>query len=111
VEHPFQWYDLLPLGWRVVPQHTSTALLVMVLLVGVAYLARRALLRAAEPVIPDEGFGLRNLAEMLVELMLSLTDALLGRKGRKYVPLFGSFFVFILTANLFGLVPGFSPPR
>lgn len=110
MEQPFQWYDLLPLGWRIVPQHTATALLVMVLLVGVACLARRALLRARDPVIPDEGFGLRNFAELLVELILGLTDALLGRKGRIYATLFGSFFIFILTANLCGLVPGFAPP-
>ena len=30
--------------------------------------------------------------------------------GRKYVPLYGTFFLFILTANLFGLIPGFAPP-
>lgn len=110
MEHPFQWYDLLPGALRFFPQHTTTALLVMALLLVAACLARQKLLRARDAVIPDEGFSLRNLAELLVEIILGLTDALLGRKGRKYLSLFGSFFLFILTANLLGLVPGFSPP-
>jgi F-type H+-transporting ATPase subunit a len=110
VEHPFLWYDILPAVLRLVPQHTLTALFISALLVVVAYLARRALVRARDAVVPDGGFSLRNAAELLVELILGLTDALLGKKGRKYLPFFGSFFIFILSANLFGLVPGFSPP-
>lgn len=110
MEHPFVWYDLLPTALRVIPQHTFTALLVMVLLVILAYLARRALSRSKDPVIPEEGLSLRSLSELLVEFVVGLTDSIIGRKGRKYVHLFGSFFIFILTANLFGLIPGFSPP-
>lgn len=110
MEHPFTWHALLPFPLSLVPQHTFTALLVMVLLVVSALLARRALLRSKAAVIPDEGITLRNIAEFLVELVVGLSDNMIGKRGRKYVPLFGSFFIFILTANLFGLIPGFSPP-
>ena len=110
MEHPFAWYDLLPASLKIVPQHTLTALLVMVLLVVLALRARRSLSRSREAVIPDEGITVRNIAESLVELIVTLTDNMIGKKGRQYVHLFGSFFVFILTANLFGLLPGFSPP-
>ena len=110
MEQPFMWYDLLPSALRLLPQHTFTALLIMVLLIVLAYLARRSLLKSSDPVIPDQGFSLRNIFELLVELMLGLSDSIIGKKGRKYVHLFGSFFIFILTANLFGLLPGFSPP-
>ena len=82
----------------------------MFLLVIFAYLARRSLRRSADPVVPAEGITLRNVAETIVELMVGLADSVIGKKGRKYVNLFGSFFIFILTANLFGLLPGFSPP-
>jgi F-type H+-transporting ATPase subunit a len=34
----------------------------------------------------------------------------MGEHGKKYVPLIGSIFIFILTCNLIGLVPGFSAP-
>lgn len=110
MEHPFTWYDLWPSLLNFLPQHSLTALLVMVLLVVLAYWARRALRKSRDPVIPEEALSLRNLMELIVELVVGLTDSIIGRKGRKYVHLFGSFFLFILTANLFGLVPGFSPP-
>lgn len=114
MEHSFTWYELLqgllPFPLRLIPDHTFTALLVMVLLVVLAYLARQTVSRSRDPVIPGEGLSLRNLLELLVELMVGLSDSIIGKKGRKYVHLFGSFFLFILTANLFGFIPGFSPP-
>jgi F-type H+-transporting ATPase subunit a len=112
MEHPFTWHSLLKpfLPYPLDQQHTFTALLIMLLLVALAYLARRALLRSSDPVIPGEGLTVRNILELLVEFVAGLSDSIIGRKGRKYVPLFGSFFFFIVTANLFGLLPGFSPP-
>ncbi|MFQ5918361.1 MAG: F0F1 ATP synthase subunit A [Candidatus Binatia bacterium] len=110
MEHPFTWHSSLPYPLSLVPQHTFTALLVMVLLVVVGYMGRRSLLRAKDPVIPDEGLSLRNLLELLVEFVVDLSDSIIGKGGRRYVHFFGSFFIFILTANLIGLVPGFSPP-
>jgi F-type H+-transporting ATPase subunit a len=110
MQHPFAWYEVLPSALKFLPQHTLTALLVMVILIGLAYLARRALLRSKDPVIPEEGLSVMNVVELVVELVVGLSDSIIGAKGRKYVHLFGSFFIFILTANLFGLLPGFSPP-
>ena len=75
-----------------------------------AWRAREALARAGDPAVPVEGLGIRNLAELLVQFVLRLSDSIVGKQGRKYVPLFGSFFIFILLSNLLGLVPGFSPP-
>jgi F-type H+-transporting ATPase subunit a len=112
MEHPFTWYDYLvsptPLG--VLPQHTFHAVFVAILLVALACLARRSLARAGNSIVPDSGVSLRNLMELLVEFIVGLSDGIIGKKGRQYVPLFGSFFFFILTANLMGLIPGFSPP-
>ncbi len=104
------WYDVLPSALKFLPQHTLTALLVMVILIVLAYLARRSLLQSKDPVVPAEGLSLRNLMELVVEFVAGLSDSIIGKKGRKYVHLFGSFFIFILAANLFGLLPGFSPP-
>jgi len=104
------WYDILPSPLRLLPQHTFTALLVMALLLVLACLARRSLLQSTDPVVPEDGVSIRNVFELLVELIVGLSDGIIGLKGRKYVHLFGSFFIFILTANLFGLLPGFSPP-
>ena len=45
-----------------------------------------------------------------MEFITNLSESVIGHDGPKYVPLFASFFVFILVANLIGLIPGFSPP-
>src|SRR5919109_1725182 len=112
MEHPFTWYDYLvePTGLGALPQHTFTALVVTVLLIIVAFLAKRSLARAENSVVPDAALTLRNGVELLVGFIVGLVDGIIGKEGRKFLPLFGSFFFFILAANLIGLVPGFSPP-
>ena len=112
MEHPFTWYDYVvaPTVLGALPQHTFTALLVACLLILVAFRARRSLSRADNAVVPEGGLSLRNIIEILVGFLVGLVDSIIGKKGRKYVSLFGSFFFFILSANLMGLIPGFSPP-
>jgi len=110
MEHPFTWYSILPYPFSLLPEHSLTALLAMVVILLLAYRARRSMARSQDSVIPEEGISVRNLMEFLLGLVLSLSDSVIGKKGRKYVSLFGSFFLFILFANLLGLIPGFSPP-
>ncbi|HEU4344367.1 MAG TPA: F0F1 ATP synthase subunit A [Candidatus Binatia bacterium] len=111
MEHPFTWYDLLPEAWQhLLPPHTFFALIAAAVLILFAWRARAALLRAEDPLVPVSSLGVRNIAELLVQLIVSQSDAIIGKQGRKYVPYFGTFFFFILWANLLGLVPGFAPP-
>lgn len=111
MEHHFTWYDLLPHDWQaVVQQHTFFALISALFVVLFAWSARRALARAQDPVVPAENLGARNIAEVLVGLVVSQSDAIIGRHGRRFVPYFGTFFIFILVSNLMGLLPGFFPP-
>jgi F-type H+-transporting ATPase subunit a len=72
--------------------------------------ARGALARASDPVVPAAELGSRNIAELIVQLIVSQSDAIIGKAGRKYVPFYGTFFFFILLSNLMGLLPGFAPP-
>lgn len=111
MEHPFTWYDLLPEAWQhLLPPHTFFALIAGAVLILFAWRARAALRRAEDPLVPVPSLGARNIAELLVQLIVSQSDAIIGKQGRKYVPYFGTFFFFILSANLLGLVPGFAPP-
>lgn len=110
MEHPFTWYSLLPYPLALLREDTFSALLAMGLVLLLALAARQGVVRSQDPVIPDEGISVRNLMEFLVGLVVSLSDGVIGKKGRKYVSMFGSFFLFILLANLLGLVPGFAPP-
>jgi len=106
VEHSFTWDLLVPF----IPQHVFFGLVVVITLVLAGSMAARALHRAQNPIIPDDGLSLRNILELVVSAVMSLSDGIAGKKGRKFVPLFASFFCFILISNLSGLVPGFSPP-
>ena len=45
-----------------------------------------------------------------VEAISGLAEGVIGHHSERYVPLLAAFFVFILVANLIGLVPGFVPP-
>ena len=55
---------------------------------------------------PDDGVTARNIAEVFVEMISGLAEGVIGHHSERYVPLLASFFVFILLANLIGLVPG-----
>jgi F-type H+-transporting ATPase subunit a len=110
MEHPFTWYSLLPYPISNIAEPNVTAVVVALVLIGLALAFRRSLRAANDPIIPEEGITVRNAMEVLVEIVVGLSDSIIGKKGRKYVPLFGSLFLFILIGNFFGLIPGITPP-
>jgi F-type H+-transporting ATPase subunit a len=110
MEHPFTWYNLLPESLQhMLGDHTFFALVATLILVLFALTARRAL-TTQDPAVPDSGLASRNIAELLLQLVVTQSDQIIGKQGRKYVPYFATFFIFILTSNLLGLLPGFAPP-
>jgi F-type H+-transporting ATPase subunit a len=110
MEHGFSWVGAVPVIGQYVPQHTATALLVMILLVLFALRVRSQVATVKDPTVPDAGFSARNVAEVVTEMITNLAEGVIGHDAGKYVPLFGSLFMFILAANLVGLLPGFTPP-
>lgn len=52
----------------------------------------------------------QNLVELIVEALNNYVVDIIGPEGRKYTPFIGSLFIFILCANLLGLVPGLKSP-
>lgn len=107
MEHGFNWVDQLPGD---APIHTVTALIVMVLLLVFAQRARRQFAAASDPTLAEDGFSARNIAEVVTEMLSNVSESVIGHDGPKFVPFFGSLFLFILCANLVGLLPGFTPP-
>ena len=105
MEHGFTFLHALPF-----PEHITTAVLVALLLVVFALRVRPKLTDTEASLDPDDGFSARNIAEVVVEFINGLTEGVVGHHYERYVPLLASFFVFILLANLIGLVPGFAPP-
>ena len=99
------------IGGEKIPAVIVGTWIVMGLLIVFGLLARRSLSSATDPVVPDERISLRSMAEVLVEWMDGFVrDVTEEHHWRRWVPFFGTLFMFILTANFFGLIPGMEPP-
>ena len=52
--------------------------------------------------------GLQNLAEAVIEFFLNLSESIAGpERGRRFLPLVLTIFLFIVTANWLGILPGY----
>jgi F-type H+-transporting ATPase subunit a len=109
MEHGFNWVGAIP-GLGALPNHSATATLVAVLVLAVAWMARRQLAAASDPLVPSGRPSARELFEVITAFVDDMSNGMMGRHGREFVPLLASMFTFILFANLIGLLPGFTPP-
>jgi F-type H+-transporting ATPase subunit a len=92
------------------PPHVANALLVMGLVILVALLGKAQLKKSKDRVVPDDHLTFRNVVELIVEAVLNLLDANMGKRGRGFILIIGSLAVFIFFSNISGIVPGFDPP-
>ncbi len=105
---PPTWFSIIPF-LKDIPPHVAGAICVSALLIIASYLVSRRLKRE-ESLVPEDRLTLGNIFEVLVEFVTGLADDVIGHEGRKYLPLVGSIFIFILCCNVMGLIPGLSPP-
>ncbi len=64
-----------------------------------------------EGLVPPRKMNLRNFFEFLAESLFGMVEGAMGEKNAKrFYPLIGALFIFILFNNLFALIPGFSAP-
>lgn len=85
-----------------VPNHVTYTWLVMALLVLCGVLASRRI-----DILPGP---FQNVMEVVVEGLDNFLLETMGPKGKSVFPLIATLGLFILTANLLGLVPGFESP-
>ena len=74
-----------------------TMWLAMGFLIVVAFIATRKL-----DIVPTK---LQIMFEKILGFFWDMSDTLMGREGRKHIPLIASLFLFIITANLMGQIP------
>src|SRR5438477_5410033 len=98
IEHP----PIVSLAHWGIPDHVFYAWIVMAALIGVAFMATRRL-----ELVPR---GAQNFMEVVLEQFLTLLDDVIGRDGRRYLPLIATLGLFILGSNLMGLIPGLIAP-
>lgn len=107
--HPFTWLGTighLQGAW----EHFGAAALVAVILLVFGAKVRGSLANTEVALEPEDGATARNIAEAFVEAIIGIAKSAIPDDAERYVPLLATFFVFILVANLLGLVPGFAPP-
>lgn len=96
------WHEPAP-GEMVIPEHVVwTVLLFIICVAGVLLLRGRLSIDR-----PSKG---QQLLEVVVQQIRGLLDQVIGPYGRRYVPVIGSFAVFILIGNLMGQIPGLGAP-
>ncbi len=92
--HDYAWMEL----WAPIIFAFATSIF-FVLVCGHVYRHRK--------MIPGK---LQNLVEMMVEGMYNFIYSILGEDTKKYIPLLGTLFFYILMNNLWGIIPlGHSP--
>jgi F-type H+-transporting ATPase subunit a len=78
--------------------HITYTWLTMVLLLAIAYLITRRL-----RLLPGAGQG---LMELLVGGLLDFMERVMGHHAKAHLPIIGGIVLFIVTANLLGIIPG-----
>jgi F-type H+-transporting ATPase subunit a len=102
----FSFTSLIP-GVGPEYSHVATAGIVSLGLLGAGLVAKRSLV--SEGIAPAGKLNIRGFFEFLTDVALSLVDMVIGKHGRKYLPMFAATFSFIWINNLVGMLPGMSP--
>ena len=88
-----------------VPWVLTSSLFAIALLVIGGLSVRKAVANGGG-VMPEEGLSVRNVIEVIIEFLVDLGETTMGEATRKYFPLVGTIFFFVLISNFMGLVPG-----
>jgi F-type H+-transporting ATPase subunit a len=105
--HGFSWFMMLPGGQHYFYVYSAFFIAAFLVVGSLLVVGNR---KTSEMVVPDPGFTLRNLFELILAFLAQLAEDIIGHHYKKYLPLLGSCFLFILFMNLLGLIPGFLPP-
>lgn len=98
----FKMDEITIAGQAVEFKHVFFTWVGMAFLFVVAYMVRRNL-----TMVPGK---LQNFFEAIIGTMEEFIRTNIGEEGKKFVPLLAGLFIYIITLNLMGLVPGFDAP-
>lgn len=108
-EAHFSWFHYIPVLSQL-PTHVAATIVVGLILMAFAVAARLALAGNKGYLVPPERLTFLNLADIAAENLYGVTKSILGKEAPIYFPVVGGLFLYIFISNLFGLLPGFSPP-
>jgi F-type H+-transporting ATPase subunit a len=92
--------------------HVLTTMVVLGFVFWGAMSFSRGMRTADGGIVPPRKMNLRNFFEMMTEGVYGLVEGAMGEhNARRFFPLVGTLWIFILFGNLIGLVPGFVTPN
>jgi F-type H+-transporting ATPase subunit a len=119
-EHGSGWHELggFELGHPVMNSaghvtlsHVVFAALSVVIVLGLAVVARSKYSDPETALVPEGKLSVRNFFETIFDAVYGMMADMMGEKHAKaYFPLIATLACFIFISNLMGLVPGLSPP-
>lgn len=92
----------LKIGNLVLSNSLLTSILITIILALAAWLAQRNLSAGAS--------GRRALLEGVIDALDSAIEGVVGESHRQVLPFVGTLWIFLVVANLVGLIPGFHSP-
>lgn len=88
-----------------IPWTVQASVLAIVLLGLTASAVRKSVAASHGGVVPDEGVTVRNVVELVVEALAKMAHDTIGPEWKRWFPVVGAIFFFILVSNLLGLIP------
>lgn len=107
--HGFLLLNQIP-GLEHAPHHVLGAVFAALVVAAVAWIGTARIRSGQASLVPSGRFDLQTILEGIVGMVVSFAESVIGHAGRRFVTLVGSLALFILVANLLGLIPGFLPP-
>ncbi|MBA3397771.1 MAG: F0F1 ATP synthase subunit A [Deltaproteobacteria bacterium] len=105
----WEWQMFGESGWTLT--HVLITICVVLFVTWGALAFFRGTRTKDEGLIPPRKMNLRNFFEFLAESLFGMVEGAMGEKNAKrFYPLIGALFIFILFNNLFALIPGFVAP-
>jgi F-type H+-transporting ATPase subunit a len=87
--------------------HVMVTLLVLGFVLWGGLTFKRGLAHADGGLVPPRKMNLRNFFEIMTEGVFGMVEGAMGeRNARRFFPLIGTLWMFILFGNLIGLIPG-----
>ncbi|MCD5413506.1 MAG: F0F1 ATP synthase subunit A [Clostridiales bacterium] len=94
-------FEIPILGGIPITETVVNMWIIMAILVGLAIISTKKLEKLPK--------GIQNYVEVIVDAMNKLTIQTMGEDKKSFAPYMGSLFIFLLVANLWGLI-GLRPP-
>lgn len=105
----WEWQMFGPSGWTLT--HVLITCLVVLIIAFGSLAFYRGLSSKDQGLVPPRKMNVRNAFEVIAESLYGFVEGGMGEhNARRFYPLIGGLFIFILFNNLFALIPGFSAP-